>query len=301
MARRFSQTIKKRITVITSSDIKNAAKNSLISAGTTFRKDQLKTYRAAIKKETNPNARWALEKLLENAAIAEKNRYPLCDDTGIPHVIIEIGNRAKLQENWLQAVQEGIASGLKEMPGRPMAVKGNEVERIEQSKGLYTDPEEVIPAPITVKPISGDGMAITVLLLGGGPEIRAKTYRVFHKRSIDNVLRTASEWLINDVKNLGCTPCVPAIGIGRTHMEASALMLEAMKEGDLLKQSKWEKKITEWINAQKVGPLGLGGSTTALGAFIKIGPARASGVRIVSIRPCCCVEPRRATVVLKNQ
>ena len=287
--------------MIRSTDIMNAAKNSLIVAGTTFRKDQLETYRAAIKKETDLNARWALEKLLENATIAEKNRYPLCDDTGIPHVIIEIGNRAKLQENWLQAVQEGIAEGLKEMPGRPMAVKGNEVERIEQSKGLYTDPAEVIPAPITVKPISGDGIAITVLLLGGGPEIRAKTYRVFHKRSIDNVLKTASDWMIKDIKKLGCTPCIPAIGIGRTHMEASALMLEAMKEGDLLQQSVREKMVTKWINAKKVGPLGLGGSTTALGAFIKVGPARASGVRIVSIRPCCCVEPRKATIVLKNE
>jgi len=287
--------------MIRSSDIKHAAKNSLIVAGTTFRKDQIKAYETAIHKESNPNAKWALEKLLENATIAEKNRYPLCDDTGIPHVIIEIGNRAKLQENWLQAVQEGIAAGLKEMPGRPMAVKGNEVERIEQSKGLYTHPEEVIPAPITVKPISGDGMAITVLLLGGGPEIRAKTYRVFHKRSIDNVLKTASGWMAEDIKNLGCTPCIPAIGIGRTHMEASALMLEAMKEGDLLQQSVREKMVTKWINAQKVGPLGLGGSTTALGAFIKVGPARASGVRIVSIRPCCCVEPRKATVVLKNR
>jgi len=287
--------------MIRSSDIKHAAKNSLIVAGTTFRKDQIKAYETAIHKESNPNAKWALEKLLENATIAEKNRYPLCDDTGIPHVIIEIGNRAKLQENWLQAVQEGIAAGLKEMPGRPMAVKGNEVERIEQSKGLYTHPEEVIPAPITVKPISGDGMAITVLLLGGGPEIRAKTYRVFHKRSIDNVLKTASGWMAEDIKNLGCTPCIPAIGIGRTHMEASAHMLEAMKEGDLLQQSVREKMVTKWINAQKVGPLGLGGSTTALGAFIKVGPARASGVRIVSIRPCCCVEPRKATVVLKNR
>lgn len=284
--------------MIRSADIKNAAKNSLIISGTTFRKDQLETYRSAIKKETDPNARWALEKLLENATIAEKNQYPLCDDTGIPHVILEIGNRAKLQENWIQAVHEGIAAGLKEMPGRPMAVKGSEVERIEQSKGLHTDPAEVVPAPITVKSTAGSGMAITVLLLGGGPEIRAKTYRVFHKRSIDNVLKTASDWMAEDIKNLGCTPCIPAIGIGRTHMEASALMLEAMKEGDLLQQNIWEKKVTERINAKKIGPLGLGGCTTALGAFIKVGPARASGVRIVSIRPCCCVEPRKATIVL---
>ena len=81
-------------------------------------------------------------------------------------------------------------------------------------------------------------------------------------------------------------------------MEASALMLEAMKEGDLLKQSIREKMVTELINAQKVGPLGLGGSTTALGTFIKIGPARESCLRSVSIRPCCCVEPRKGTMAV---
>jgi fumarate hydratase subunit alpha len=284
--------------MIHSTDIRDAAKNSLIVAGTTFRKDQIESYQAAIRKETNPNAKWALEKLLENAVIAKRNRYPLCDDTGIPHVIIEIGNDTELQKNWLLAVQEGIADGLEMMPGRPMAVKGNDIERIEQSKGLHSEPAEVLPAPIVVKPVSGTQMAITVMLLGGGPEIRAKTYRVFHKRSMDNVLKTVSDWMTEDIQNLGCTPCIPAIGIGRTHMEASALMLEAMKDGDLLQQSAWENKVTHWINEKEVGPLGLGGRTTALGAFIKIGPARASGVRIVSIRPCCCVEPRKGTIVI---
>lgn len=286
--------------MIRSSEIRNAAKESLIIAGTTFRKDQLEAYRTAIGKETNPNAKWALEQLLKNAVIAERNRYPLCDDTGIPHVIIEIGNKSELPSGWLHAVQQGIAEGLEKMPGRPMAVKGNEVERIEQSKGLHTEPMEVAPAPITVKPVPGSRLALTVLLLGGGPEIRAKTYRIYHKRSMDNVLRTASDWMIEEIQNLGCTPCIPAVGIGRTHMEASALMLEAMKNGDLSRQSTWEKKVTAWINKKKVGPLGLGGHTTVLGTFIKIGPARASGVRIVSIRPCCCVEPRRGTVVLQD-
>ena len=112
------------------------------------------------------------------------------------------------------------------------------------------------------------------------------------------VLREVAGWASPEMKNLGCTPCVLAIGVGRSHMEASSLMLEAMKEGNLGRQNDWEKKVTEWVNSTNVGPLGLGGKTTVLGTFIKIGPLRASGVRIVSMRPCCCVEPRKATVVL---
>ncbi|MGA2404554.1 MAG: fumarate hydratase, partial [Syntrophobacteraceae bacterium] len=73
-----------------------------------------------------------------------------------------------------------------------------------------------------------------------------------------------------------------------------------MKEGDLSEQSLLEARVTELINATGVGPLGLGGKTTALGTFLKVGPMRASGVRIVSARPCCCFEPRRATMTIEG-
>lgn len=278
--------------------IRDAAKDCLVKTGTTFRKDQKDAYRKAIQREKDTNAKWVLEKILENAKTAEKRSFPLCDDTGIPHVFVEIGKEVVLPKDWLSAIHNGIIEGLRVMPGRPMAVKGSPVERVEQSKGLFTDPGKLSLAPIIVKSIPGNKLKITVLLLGGGPEIRAKTYRVFHKRSMNVVLGEATNWAASEMKNLGCTPCVLAIGIGRSHMEASALMLEAMRKGNLNKQNLWERKVTEMVNSTKVGPLGLGGSTTALGTFLNVGPLRASGVRIVSMRPCCCFEPRRATVVL---
>jgi len=278
--------------------IEEAIKNCLVKAGTSFRKDQMDAYRNAIRKEKNKSAQWVLERILENAEIAGKKIFPLCDDTGIPHVFVEIGEEVTLPKNWLSAISNGIAKGLQIMPGRPMAVKGNPVERVEQSKGLLKDPSKLSLAPVMVKSAKGNKLKITVLLLGGGPEIRAKTYRVFHQRSMDVVLKEVAGWASSEMKNIGCTPCVLAIGIGRSHPEASALMLEAMKEGNLNRQNQWEKKVTEMINSTKVGPLGLGGETTALGTFIKIGPLRASGVRIVSMRPCCCIEPRKATIVL---
>ncbi len=278
--------------------IEDAARNCLVKAGTTFRPDQLRAYRNAVRAEKNESAKWVLERILENAVIAGKNTLPLCDDTGIPHVFLDIGNNVSLPRDWLSAIHNGVMQGLRIMPGRPMGVKGNPIERVEQSRGLFSDPGKVLPAPVIVKPMKGGKLKITVLLLGGGPELRAKTYRVFHQRSIDVVLGEAAHWASSEANNLGCTPCIPAIGIGRTHVEASALMLEAMKEGNLNWQNRWEKKVTELINATKVGPLGLGGGITALGTFIKIGPLRASGIRVVSMRPGCCFEPRRASVIL---
>ena len=276
--------------------IREGVGKCLVKSGTTYRADQFEIFKVAIEKETNKSAKWVLERLVENAEVAEKRGFPLCDDTGIPHLYVEVGNDIDLPKGWLLAIHEGVAQGLRVMPGRPMAVKGNDIERVEQSAGLSEDPADVLPVPAITKPVPGNRLSVTVLLLGGGPEIRSKTYRVFHKRSIKKVLEEAAGWIAAEVKNLGCTPCMIAMGVGRSHTEASMRMVEAMRYGDLRKQSEWERKITEIVNAEKAGALGLGGDYSVLGTFLNIGPLRASGVRIVCARPCCCVEPRRATV-----
>jgi hydro-lyases, Fe-S type, tartrate/fumarate subfamily, alpha region len=280
--------------------IVNLIRDAVIEASTTFRKDQFDAYKRALDLETNENTSWMLELLIENAEIANKNKFPLCDDTGIPHVLVEIGENISLPANFFEDIKVGIEKGLIELPARPMAVRGSGIERIEQSKGLYTDPGKLIPPSFILDKTQADGVNVHVLMLGGGPEIRASTYRVFHKRDNRKVFNEVKTWMKSEVKMLGCTPCIPAVGIGRTHFEASSLMLKAMAYGNLNEQSKIEEEITESINSSKVGALGIGGSVTALGSFVKIGPQRASGVRILSMRPCCCVEPRRSSVFLRS-
>ena len=281
-------------------EIVNLIRDAVIEASTTFRKDQFDAYKRALDMETNENTSWMLELLIENAEIADKNKFPLCDDTGIPHVLVEIGENVSLPGNFFEDIKLGIEKGLNELPARPMAVRGNDIERIEQSKGLYTNPGKLIPPSFILDKTEADGVNIHVLMLGGGPEIRASTYRVFHKRDNRKVFNEVKTWMKSEVKMLGCTPCIPAVGIGRTHFEASSLMLKAMAYGNLNKQSKIEEEITESLNSSKVGALGIGGSVTALGSFVKIGPQRASGVRILSMRPCCCVEPRRSSVFIHS-
>ncbi len=275
-------------------------RDAVIEASTTFRDDQFDAYKRALDMEINESASWMLELLIENAKIANKDKFPLCDDTGIPHVLVEIGDNIKLPGNFFEDIKLGIEKGLQELPARPMAVIGDDVERIEQSQGLYNDPGKLIPPSFIIDKTERNGVNIHILMLGGGPEIRASTYRVFHKRNNRKVFNEVKTWMRSEVKMLGCTPCIPAVGIGRTHFEASSLMLKAMAYGNLNEQSKIEEEITESINNSKIGTLGIGGSVTALGSFVKIGPQRASGVRILSMRPCCCVEPRRSSVFLPS-
>ena len=289
-------------------DILEDISKSIIKASTTLSCDKYNSLKKAIDMEDNENAKWALTQILENYKVAEKTKFPLCDDTGIAHVIIEIGSEREISGELLNQIHEVIALGLNNLPARPMAVKGNEIERIEQSQGLYDEPGMLRPASILIdsandestymRDISPDTLNIHFLLEGGGPEIRAKTFRVYHKRSFENVIDTACGWLEESLGMLGCTPSIPAIGIGRTHFEATSLLLKSIAYGSLDNQSEHEKYITDRLNQSGIGPLGLGGKTTVLGTYLNIGNQRASGVRIVSVRPSCFVEPRVAMLKL---
>lgn len=283
-------------------DLIEKTRDAVVHAGTTFSEDRLRAYKRALEiEEGNDNALWALEQMIANSSVAAREGFPLCDDTGIPHVLLEIGEGRELDPNFFKDIERGIAEGLSKLPGRPMAVRDNDIE---QKNGLYEESSMVRPVSFLIESDDGstysgavddDEINVHVLLQGGGPEIRARTYRVYHKRSRDIVFGQAISWLEDSLQMLGCTPSIPAIGIGRSHFEATSLMLRAMVHGSLDKQSDIEKYVTSELNKTNIGPLGLGGKTTVLGSFVNIGPQRASGVRIVAVRPSCFVEPRVAS------
>lgn len=279
-------------------EIVELVRDTLVAAGSTFREDKKEAYRRAISGESDDKARWVLETILENAEAAEKNHSPLCDDTGIPHMVLEVGPDAAVTGRMLDAIREGIAEGLRKLPGRPMGIMGDDSHRIDQSGGLNPDSAGVEPAPILIRRCEENVIRLHVLMFGGGPAIRGKTYRVFHKHNTQVVLDEIVNWAKEGVAQLGCSPCTLAVGIGRSHYEATALMLQAQVDGKYDIQSDMEREITRRVNEADIGPLGLHGKTSVIATFMKVGPQRASGVRIVCVRPTCCFEPRIATIEL---
>lgn len=279
-------------------DVVEKVADCLVRAGSTFRDDQKAAYRRAITKEPGTSSCWVMQQVLDNALVAEERKSPLCDDTGIPHLFLEIGPNHQVSGELLQQIQEGVAEGLRRLPGRPMAIMGNDNQRIDQSGGLNPDSGALAPSPILIRPVEDDMLRLTILMLGGGPAIRGITQRVFHKHSVEVVMDEIVNRAIPAVSQLGCSPCTLAIGIGRSQFEATSLMMEAMVKGNYNIQTEFEKTITDRVNESNTGALGLGGKTSVLATFAKVGPQRASGVRIVALRPCCCFEPRRASVEL---
>ena len=279
--------------------IVETVRDALVEAGSMFREDKKQAYRNAIETEQNGKVRWVLEQVLANAEVAEKNSSPLCDDTGIPHLVLEVGEDCSVTGRMLDEIKQGVSEGLRKLPGRPMGIMGDDNHRIDQSGGINPDSSGVEAAPILLRKCEDNAIRLHILMFGGGPAIRAKTYRVFHKHNTQVVLDEIVKWATEGVSQLGCSPCTLAVGVGRSHYEATAMMLLAQVEGKYDVQSKMEKEITKRVNETNIGPLGLGGSTSVLATFMKVGPQRASGVRIVCVRPTCCFEPRIATVELQ--
>ena len=272
--------------------------DTLVEAGSTFREDKKKAYKRVIASEDNERAKWVLETVLANAEAAEKNHSPLCDDTGIPHMVLEVGQDAAVTGRMLDAIREGIAEGLRRLPGRPMGIMGDDSHRIDQSGGLNPDSAGVEPAPILIRRCQDNVIRLHILMFGGGPAIRAKTYRVFHKHNTQVVLDEIVNWATEGVTQLGCSPCTLAVGVGRSHFEATSMMLQAQVDGRYVFKRDGAGN-TRRVNEANIGPLGLHGKTSVIATFMKVGPQRASGVRIVCVRPTCCFEPRIASVELE--
>ena len=281
-------------------NIRELVRDTLVTAGSTFREDKKEAYRRAAGDETDAKARWGPQTVPGSAEAAEKNRSPLCDDTGIPHLILEVGPDCAVTGRMLDEIREGVKLGLRALPGRPMGIMGDERQRIDQSGGLDPDSAGVEPAPVLIRRCEENVIRLHILMFGGGPAIRGKTYRVFHRHSVETVMDEIVSWAKESVAQLGCSPCTLAVGIGRSHYEAASLMLQAQADGRYDVQSGLEREITDRVNEAGIGPLGLGGKTSVLATFMKIGPQRASGVRIVCLRPACCFEPRIATVELQR-
>lgn len=274
---------------------------TLVTAGSTFSPDKISAYERAIAAETNNRARWILQTILENGKAASQNRTPLCDDSGIPHLVLEVGRNRAVTGELIDAVYEGVASGLRMLPGRPMAIMGDDWQRIDQSGGLNPDSGALEPAPFLLHTADDpDRLRLHIAMFGGGPAIRGRTYRVFHKHDAETVKKEIVSWAVESVAQLGCSPCTLTIGIGRSHYEAASLMLKAQVFGNHDVQSEEEAEITRRVNESRIGALGLHGDISVLSTFMLIGPQRASGVRIVCMRPSCCFEPRHAYVDLND-
>lgn len=254
--------------------------------------DTKKVIYEQIEKEKSPLGKQVLTQLKENMEIASKEQIPICQDTGMAVVFLNIGQDVYIQGIPLEdAVNEGIRRGYKEGYLRKSIVK---------DPIFRENTKDNTPGIIHYKIVPGDQLEITVAPKGFGSENMSKIYMLKPADGIEGV----KDAIINTVKEAGpnaCPPMVVGVGVGGD-FEMSAILAKQALTRDIYEHSEipyvteLEKEMLEKINSLGIGPGGLGGVTTALAVHINTYPTHIAGLPVaVNI---CCHAARHVTRVI---
>lgn len=266
-------------------EITSQIKEMCIEANHFLSKDMEQAIRKAEEKEESGLAKQILEQLCENMKIAGEEMIPICQDTGMTVIFLEIGQNVHFIDGFLEdAVNEGVRQGYDEGFLRKSVVL-HPLERINTNDNT--------PAIIHYSFVRGNQVRITVAPKGFGSENMSKIFMLKPSDGIEGVKQS----VISAVKDAGpnaCPPIVVGVGIGGTFercafLSKKALLrnLENKAEDPLIK--KLETELLDEINQLGIGPGGLGGKTTALAVNIETSPTHIAGLP-VAVNICCHVN-----------
>ena len=245
-------------------------------------KDAIKTCRAC---EDGEIAKGVLDNIIENFDIADSENVPICQDTGMACVFLEIGQDVHFTGGDLNdAINEGVRRGYVDGFLRKSVVK-DPIERV--------NTKDNTPAIIHYELVPGDKVEITVAPKGFGSENMSKIIMLKPADGIEGV----KEAIIGAVKEAGpnaCPPVVVGVGIGGTFEKAAILAKKALTReigvhSELPHVKALEEELLEKINQIGLGPAGLGGDTTALAVNINTYATHIAGLP-VAINICCHVN-----------
>ena len=252
-------------------------------------KDAIKTCRAC---EDGEIAKGVLDNIIENFDIADSENVPICQDTGMACVFLEIGQDVHFTGGDLnEAVNEGVRRGYDKGYLRKSVVK-DPVRR--GNTGDNT------PAMIYTEIVPGDQVKVTVGPKGFGSENMSRVFMLKPADGIEGV----KEAILTAVKDAGpnaCPPMVVGVGIGGTFEKCAYLAKKALTR-DLNEESPveyvrdLEKEMLEKINKLGIGPGGLGGTQTALAINIETYPTHIAGLP-VAVNICCHVNRHSHRVI----
>jgi fumarate hydratase subunit alpha len=277
--------------IVDSKLIRDVVKKLFIKANTSLRPDILLGLRVARKNESREIAKYAMDVIIKNAAIAKKKMLAICQDTGMAVVYLKIGQSLMIKGDIKKAVNKGVALAYKEGYFRNSIVNDPLIR-----KNTNTNLPPIIYTDIA----GGARINIKVLAKGFGCENVSKT-KMF--RPTDSIL-SIERFIVDAVKEAGSKPCPPVyigIGIGGTLDKAVFLSKEAIyrplwKSNKYKHLAKLEKRILKKVNNLKIGPIGVGGNTTALGVSILTYPTHIAGLPVAVNISCHATRTAEATI-----
>ncbi|WP_342304646.1 fumarate hydratase [Methanolobus sp. ZRKC5] len=258
----------------------------LREAETVLPQDVVDSLQKAASEETSPVAKEQLEAILKNIEIASTRGVPMCQDTGILIFFVELGRKALLDFSLEDAILEGAKKATESIPLRP-----NAVDPI--TRGNSGDNSGMGIPDIKYELVEGSSIKITVAPKGAGSE-NMSAIKMLNPTEKDRI----RNFVLETVLNAGGKPCPPIIvgvGIGGSFDKSARLAKSALLE-DVDNMNEEERSLLEDINSLGIGPMGLGGKTTALAVHMKKAHCHTASLPVaVNIQ---CWANRHASVTL---
>ena len=255
--------------------VSEAVRVLCIEANTVLPDDVRRCIAGSCEREDWPRAKETLKRIIENYEIAERERIPVCQDTGVTCVFVELGQNGRVSGDLSEAINEGVRQGYREGFLRKSIV-ADPLRR--ENTGDNT------PAMIYYNIVKGDKCKITVAPKGFGSENMSRITMLRPSDGIDGV----KKFVLKTVEEAGANPCPPiivGIGIGGTFDKAALLAKKALlRPADDEHTDPWyaalENELLGSVNALGIGPQGFGGNTTALAVKILAMPTHIAGLPV---------------------
>ena len=269
---------------ISSVDITAALKDMCIEANHYLTDDMKAALDDAVKNEASPLGKQVLGQLEDNLKIAGEDMIPICQDTGMAVVFVEIGQDVHIEGNLEDAINEGVRQGYVDGYLRKSVVR-DPLDRV--------NTKDNTPAVIHYEIVPGDKLKLTIAPKGFGSENMSRVFMLKPadgEEGVKNAILTA----VKDAGPNACPPMVVGVGIGGTFEKCALMAKKALtrpvnKHSDIEWVKNMEVEMLEKINKSGIGPGGLGGSTTALAVNINTYPTHIAGLP-VAINICCHVN-----------
>ncbi len=274
------------------SEIIRNVREMCIEASHFLPEDMKCAMKCAAETEESPLGKQILNQLQENLEIAGQDMIPICQDTGMAVVFLEIGQEVHFEGGFLEdAVHEGVRQGYTEGYLRKSVVKDPLIRE---------NTKDNTPAVIHYEIVPGDKVKITLAPKGFGSENMSRVFMLKPADGIEGV----KESVLTAVRDAGpnaCPPMVVGVGIGGTFEKCALLAKKALtrpinNRSDIPYVRELEQELLEKINASGIGPGGLGGSTTALAVNINTYPTHIAGLP-VAVNICCHVNRHTVRVL----
>lgn len=267
------------------SEITRNIKEMCIEANHFLSEDMSAAMKNAVQTEESPLGKQILNQLQENLQIAREDMIPICQDTGMAVVFLEIGQDVHLEGGSVEdAVNEGVRQGYVEGYLRKSVVKDPIIRE---------NTKDNTPAVIHYSIAPGEKVRIKVAPKGFGSENMSRVFMLKPADGIEGV-KNAVLTAVKDAGPNACPPLVVGVGVGGTFEKCALMAKEALtREVGTHSEIEWvkdlEEEILQKINNLGIGPGGLGGTTTALAVNVNTYPTHIAGLP-VAINICCHVN-----------